>query len=74
MKKKIINNIPETRLGGIFTYIQRLTFYKNNRYEHFLFKGQPKLKNLFYFNLKPLNIRKYFSSLIIFDFLIPYIL
>ena len=28
MKKKIIHIVPETRLGGIFTYIQRLVFYK----------------------------------------------
>ena len=69
MKKKIIHIVPETRLGGIFTYIQRLTFYKKNSYEHYLFKGQPKLKGLFYYNSKPFNLRKYFSLLIVFDLL-----
>ena len=44
MKKKIIHIVPENRLGGIFTYIQRLTFYNRDNYEHYLFRSQPKLK------------------------------
>ena len=70
MKKKIIHIVPENRLGGIFTYIQRLTFYKRDNYEHYLFRSQPKLKGLFYYDFKPFNLRKYFSSLIVFDLLL----
>ena len=67
MKKKIIHIVPENRLGGIFTYIQRLTFYERDNHKHFLFKDQPKLKGLFYYNFNTFNLRKYFSYLIVLD-------
>ena len=64
---QILHIVPDNRLGGIYTYIERFANYKKKNFKHYIFNGQPKLKNLNYFGIKPFNLRKFFSYLIIFD-------
>ena len=67
---QILHIVPDNRLGGIYTYIARISNYKKKKIKHYIFNGQPKLKDLNYFGIKPFNFRKYFSFLIIFDLII----
>ena len=70
MKEKVLHIVPENRLGGIFTYIQRMSSYKKNSQVHFIFKNQPNIQNLDKVQFPTINLRQFKSYLIIIDLVI----
>ncbi len=70
MQNKVFHIVPDNRLGGIFIYIERLSLNSSRDHKHFIFKGQPDLNGVYKKGKKPINLRKYYSLLILIDLII----